>query len=135
MPNVPAEPWTLKADPGGFPVRWCDAAAARWRAEGWWRDTTLVDAARAAVAEDPARVLLIEGEVVLTRGAAWEQALRLAAFFRSRGLAPGDVVSFQLPNWIEASIIALAARMAGLVVNPSIAVPSSPTSSPIAGRS
>lgn len=110
--------WTLKTDRSGFPVRWSDEAAARYRAEGWWRDTTLVDAARAAVAADPGRVLLIEGERRLARGAAWDQALRLAGFLRDRGLVPGDVVSFQLPNWIEASIIALAARMMGLVVNP-----------------
>ena len=34
------------------------------------------------------------------------------------GLKPGDVVSFQLPNWIEAAVIALAARRCGLVLNP-----------------
>jgi acyl-CoA synthetase (AMP-forming)/AMP-acid ligase II len=33
-------------------------------------------------------------------------------------LKPGDVVSFQLPNWIETAIIALAARMSGLIINP-----------------
>src|SRR5262249_61182715 len=40
------------------------------------------------------------------------------AFFLSRGLEPGDIVSFQLPNWIEAATIALAARRCGLVLNP-----------------
>ncbi|TVV76643.1 AMP-binding protein [Sphingomonas solaris] len=108
----------MKTDPSGFRIRWSDEMAARYRREGYWRESTLVDAARAAVAEDPARVLLIEGETRLTRGQAWDQSLRLAAFFLSRGLKPGDVVAFQLPNWIEASIIALAARMTGLIVNP-----------------
>ena len=108
----------MKTDPSGFRIRWSDEAAERYRREGYWRDSTLVDAARAAVAEDPARVLLIEGDTRLTRGEAWDQSLRLAAFFLSRGLKPGDVISFQLPNWIEASIIALAARMIGLIVNP-----------------
>src|SRR5262249_20658088 len=50
--------------------------------------------------------------------AAWDASSRLAAFFRSRGLRPGDVVSFQLPNWTEAAIIALATRRCGLVLNP-----------------
>src|SRR5262249_46378362 len=49
---------------------------------------------------------------------AWDAASRLVAFFLSRGLRPGDVVSFQLPNWIEAAVIALAARRCGLVLNP-----------------
>lgn len=110
--------WTLKQDPSGFSVRWSDEAAERYRREGFWQETTLVDAARRALAEDASRVLLIEGDRKLTRGEAWDQSLRIAGFFLSRGLRPGDVISFQLPNWIEASIIALAARMTGLVVNP-----------------
>lgn len=109
---------TIKNDPSGFPVRWSEELARRYIAEGFWRDETLVDVARAAVAQDPSRVLLIEGEITLTRGEAWDKALRLAAFFLSRGLRPGDVVSFQLPNWVEASIVGFATRMVGLVLNP-----------------
>src|SRR5262249_7089285 len=48
----------------------------------------------------------------------WDASSRLAAFFVSRGLEPGDVVSFQLPNWIEAAVIALAVRRCGLVLHP-----------------
>jgi acyl-CoA synthetase (AMP-forming)/AMP-acid ligase II len=54
----------------------------------------------------------------LTRADAWDAALRLASFFRACGLEPGDVVSFQLPNWSEAAIVALAVRLCGLVLNP-----------------
>jgi acyl-CoA synthetase (AMP-forming)/AMP-acid ligase II len=110
--------WGLKDDPGGFRIRWSAATANRYRAAGYWRDTTLVDVARAATEADPDRVLLTEGDQRLTRAEAWVAAARVAAFFRSRGLRPGDVISFQLPNWIESAIIALAARMEGLVVNP-----------------
>lgn len=110
--------WAMRTDPSGLSVRWSPAATARFRAEGHWLDTTLVDAARAAVVEAPERVLLIEGQTRLTRAEAWGHALRLAAFFRARGLAPGDVVSLQLPNWTESAIIALAARMSGLIINP-----------------
>lgn len=108
----------MKADVSGWSIRWSEETAARYRAEGHWRDATLVDAARAAVAEDPSRILLIEGDVRLTRGDAWEKALRLAGFFIARGLVPGDVVAFQLPNWIESAILALATRMIGIVINP-----------------
>ena len=108
----------LKRDPSGWDIRWSDDLAERYRAEGSWMDATLVDTARAAVAEDARRTLLIEGERHLTRGEAWDQALRVAGFFLSRGLKPGDVVSFQLPNWTEAAILALAARMVGVVINP-----------------
>lgn len=110
--------WSLRTDPSGFLARSSEEAAHRYRAEGHWRDATLVDAARAALRDAPDRVLLIEGDKRLTRAEAWDKALRLVAFFHARGLGPGDVVAFQLPNWIETAIIALAARMAGLVINP-----------------
>jgi acyl-CoA synthetase (AMP-forming)/AMP-acid ligase II len=99
-------------------TRWSDDAAAHYRAAGYWRDETLADVARRACREAPDRLLLIEGDRRLTRAEAWDAASRLAAFFLSRGLEPGDVVSFQLPNWIEAAVIALAARRCGLVLNP-----------------
>ena len=107
--------WTMRSDPGGFATRWCDELAARYLSEGHWQASTLVDAARKALGADPDHVLLIEGERRLTRRDSWDQSLRLAAFFLSRGLKPGDVVSFQLPNWVESAVIALAARMTGLV--------------------
>lgn len=110
--------WTLRTDASGIQMRWSDAAAQAWREAGHWRDETLADVARAAVAEDPEHVLLIEGERRVTRAEAWDQALRLAGFFRDRGLEPGDVVSFQLPNWVETAAIALAARICGLIINP-----------------
>jgi acyl-CoA synthetase (AMP-forming)/AMP-acid ligase II len=110
--------WTMKTDPSGLQTRWNAQMAERWLAEGSWRPGTLTDIARAMVAEDPDHVLLIEGERRLTRAETWEQSLRLARFFLSRGLKPGDVISFQLPNWAETAVIALAARMCGLIVNP-----------------
>ncbi len=108
----------MKTDPSGWSIRWSDELAERYRAEGHWRNDTLVDAARAAVAEDPARILLIEGDNKLSRGDAWAQALRLAGFFLESELKPGDVVAFQLPNWTESAILALATRMTGIVINP-----------------
>lgn len=109
---------TLRTDPSGFAIRASDELTRRYLAEGYWQNATLVDTARAAVQAEPGRTLLIEGSLRLTRLDAWGQALQLCAFFAERGLKPGDVISLQLPNWTEAAIIALAARMAGLVINP-----------------
>jgi acyl-CoA synthetase (AMP-forming)/AMP-acid ligase II len=110
--------WSLRTDPSGFATRWSEDAAASYRAAGYWRDETLADVARRTCGEAPDHLLLIEGDRRVTRAQAWEAASRLAAFFLARGLVPGDVVSFQLPNWIEAAIIALAARRCGLLLNP-----------------
>lgn len=110
--------WTMKTDPSGLRTRWSDELAARYFAEGHWQAGTLVDAARARVAADPGRIFQVEGDLHVTRGEVWDQSLRLARFFLERGLEPGDVVAFQLPNWTETPVIALAARMCGLIVNP-----------------
>lgn len=110
--------WALKTDPSGLQTRWCQELADFYLAERHWADTTLVDAARTAVAASPDHTFQIEGERKMTRAEVWNQSLRLAGFLLSRGLRPGDVVSFQLPNWMEAAVIALAARMCGLIINP-----------------
>jgi acyl-CoA synthetase (AMP-forming)/AMP-acid ligase II len=110
--------WTMNTDPSGFMTRWSEDLAQRYLAEGHWTPTTMVDAARRAVSASPDHVYQIEGERRVTRREVWEEALRLSRFFLERGLLPGDVVSFQLPNWTETAAIALASRMCGLVINP-----------------
>ena len=109
---------SLRTDPSGLRIRWSEEAEQQYREAGYWLDETLVDAARRALKADPDRVMLVEGDRRLTRREAWNDALKMAAFFRSRGLRSGDMVSFQLPNWVEAAVFALAARMLGLVINP-----------------
>ena len=110
--------WISKTDVSGFQVRWCEELASRWFDEGHWRNETLVDAARRRMAENPEALFQIEGERRVTRSEVWDASLRLAGWFLSRGLKPGDVISFQLPNWTETPVIGLAARMCGLVINP-----------------
>lgn len=110
--------WTKKRDLSGFETRWCQELAKSYLDAGHWTDTTVVTSARTAVEAAPDHVFQIEGEASMTRAQVWEQALRLAGFFQSRKFVPGDVVSLQLPNWMETAVIALAARMCGLVINP-----------------
>ncbi|MFV8817964.1 AMP-binding protein [Haliea sp. E17] len=108
----------IRRDIGGFPLRWSEEHARQWIEAGYWRRETLADVARERVAEDPDKVLLIESDREFTRGEIYDAALRLAGFFVERGASAGDVVAFQLPNWSESAVIALAARMLGLVINP-----------------
>src|SRR5581483_12519107 len=49
-------------------------------------------------------------------------ARQLASAFAEMGLKAGDVVSFQLPNWVETMIINLAAGLSGIVVNPIVPI-------------
>ncbi len=112
----------MRADPSGWQVRLDDALIATRVAAGEWRNLTLVDHARQRVAEDANAPLLIDGGMTFSRRMVFDDARRLAASFQQRGLKPGDVISFQLPNWHEAAVIILAAAMAGLVINPLVPI-------------
>jgi acyl-CoA synthetase (AMP-forming)/AMP-acid ligase II len=46
------------------------------------------------------------------------QALTLASGLRDRGIVAGDVIAFQLPNWVEAAFVFYAASFLGAVVMP-----------------
>ena len=49
-------------------------------------------------------------------------ARRLGCVLAERGLRPGHVVSFQLPNWHEAVLIEVACAYAGYVCNPIVPI-------------
>ncbi len=110
--------WTIRRDVGGFPLRWSEEYATQWREAGYWRDETLADIAKARTEANPDKTLLIEDGRSITRSEIYSASLRLANYFVEQGAKPGDVVAFQLPNWSESAVIALAARMLGLVINP-----------------
>lgn len=82
----------------------------------------MAEFARQRFEEHPHRVQLIDGDMPLTCADLYLRAQRLAGYFLSIGLRIGDVISFQLPNWWEASVIDLAASMTGVVVNPIVPI-------------
>src|SRR5215210_2488153 len=102
---------------GQFSIRWDEARARTAYSEGWWVRETLADALSRAAAEEPGRVLLIDGEARLDAATLDLRARRMAAALASR-MAPGSVVSFMLPNWHEAAVVYLGATLAGMVANP-----------------
>ena len=53
-----------------------------------------------------------------TVGDVYEEALRVAGGLRALGLGPGDVVAFQLPNWVEAAVTFYACAMLGVTLVP-----------------
>jgi acyl-CoA synthetase len=95
--------------------------ARRYRAEGYWGDDTLGQLLAGAIAERPDLVMKIRSAVRPwsgTFGDVLALARRLAGSLRARGVGPGDVVAFQLPNWVEAAATFWAAAMLGAVVTP-----------------
>ena len=101
----------------GRSIRWDEARAQQAYSGGFWVRDTLADALAHAVAEEPDRVLIIDGTVRLTARDLHRRATALARMMADR-LPPGSVVSFMLPNWHEAAVIYLAATLAGMVAHP-----------------
>jgi acyl-CoA synthetase (AMP-forming)/AMP-acid ligase II len=93
----------------------------RYEAEGWWtRDTMgdLLARGLGAVPETEFRVHSATRPWAGTFGDVERVARRLAAGLRARGVGPGDVVAFQLPNWMEAAAVFWASAFLGAVVVP-----------------
>ncbi len=61
---------------------------------------------------------LIDGDVRLSFADWLERSESLAAAMHGLGIRPGDVVSFQLPNWWEAAVVFCATARIGAIVNP-----------------
>jgi acyl-CoA synthetase (AMP-forming)/AMP-acid ligase II len=112
----------VQTDISGWVTRLSDEDIARYTASGAWRNITLADCAARLVQRVPDRPAVVEGETAMSFGRLFDEAQRLAAALRGRGLRPGDVISFQLPNWVETMVINLAACLAGLVVNPIVPI-------------
>ena len=78
---------------------------------------TLADALERAARDTPERVLVVDGDRRLDCQSLHRQAHALAQALLARAAA-GSVISFMLPNWIEAAPIYLGATLAGMVVHP-----------------
>ena len=103
--------------PNGWRIRWNEALAQQARADGWWTDRTAAQALLETAASDPTRVLLVDGDTQVTATQLAAQAQQLASAMLSRA-APGNVISFMLPNWHEAAAIYFGATLAGMVAHP-----------------
>lgn len=85
---------------------------------GYWRDDPLHRCLFDAAGRRPDEVLWDDGCESLTVGDAAERARSLAGGLASLGIRRGDVVSFQLPNWVEAGVVFFATSLLGGILNP-----------------
>ncbi|QNA75292.1 AMP-binding protein [Streptomyces sp. So13.3] len=108
-----------------------EEVAARFRAEGWWRDETFLYDLYRTAATDPGRPAIVSQRIhrpadrrTVTVSYA-QLALyvdRFAAALDRLGIGAGDPVAFQLPSWWEAAALTLACLRVG-----ALAVPVLPT--------
>jgi acyl-CoA synthetase (AMP-forming)/AMP-acid ligase II len=93
----------------------------RYRDEGWWTDETLGQTVAQGLATMGDLEFNVYSSVRPWRGTFGEvhrKARALAGALSARGVGPGDVVVFQLPNWVEAGVTFWAAAYLGAVVVP-----------------
>ena len=97
------------------------ALAQQYRDSGWWGDDTLGQFVAAQIAHDRDAHFRVHSQVRPYTGTVGDVDLiarRLAAGLRRRGVEPGNVVAFQLPNWMEAAAVFWASAYLGAVVVP-----------------
>src|SRR6185503_3675504 len=89
-----------------------DARRARHEASGEWPQPSLAALLDERVRRTPDRLFVIEGKREGARSYTFRdvhtRALRMAAGLRRLGVEPGDVVAWQLPNWVEGAALAVA---------------------------
>ena len=88
---------------------------ARWRADSIWTDETLIDRLTAARGD---HLAVVDGDVRLSVAELRDRSARVAAGLAARGIRPGDVVAWQLPNWWEAVVLCWAIWRCGAVASP-----------------
>ncbi|GAA1862766.1 hypothetical protein GCM10009836_48870 [Pseudonocardia ailaonensis] len=100
-----------------------DDEQARHNVEaGFWAGNPVDSYLAAAAIRTPAAVAVVDRGRRWTYGELDGAVNRFASALRGRGVGPGDVVSWLLPNWTEAIVVHLAAIRAGAVSNPIIPI-------------
>ena len=109
----------LKTDPI-LPAARLDAM----RRAGYWSERTVLDYLDRRIAETPERIAIVDhnsmtGErTALSYGELGRRVERIALGLARLGLARGEVLSFQLPNWWQFTALHLAAMRLGAISNP-----------------
>jgi acyl-CoA synthetase len=93
----------------------------RYLAEGWWTGDGIGDMVAAGLGAMRDATFAVHSRFRPWRGTIGEvddAARAFAGGLRDRGIGPGDVVVFQLPNWMEAAVTFWGAAYAGVIVVP-----------------
>lgn len=98
-----------------------DELVKRYEERGWWTQDTIADLLTRGLKAAPETEFRVHSAVRPWSGTFRDVervARRLAGGLRSRGVGPGDVVAFQLPNWMEAAAVFWASAFLGATVVP-----------------
>lgn len=95
--------------------------AERYARAGWWTQDTVGELLARGLKDHSGIKFQVHSSTrpwLGTFSDVERTARRLAAGLRARGVGTGDVIAFQLPNWMEAAAIFWASALLGAVVVP-----------------
>ena len=113
VPTPVADRWNLRTVPPDL--------VDRYTSEGWWTDDTLGSTVAAGLANLAETRFAVHSDMRPFEGTFGEidrAARSFAASLHAEGVGPGDVIVFQLPNWVEAAITFWGAAYLGATVVP-----------------
>jgi non-ribosomal peptide synthetase component E (peptide arylation enzyme) len=100
-----------------FATRLTDDLIARYQQSGHWGSETFYAILSARAAAHPARIAIVDRGRRVTYAELKARVDRVAAGFAALGIGSGDVVTIQLPNWVEFAYVFFALERLGAVAN------------------
>jgi glutaryl-CoA dehydrogenase/cyclohexanecarboxylate-CoA ligase len=105
-----------------FETRLNDELIAKYTDAGFWVNRVITDYLDEWAERTPDKIAFIDSRREVTYAALRAEADRCALGLLELGIEPGDVVSFQLPNWIDWVVLHYACTRIGAVSNPLIPI-------------
>lgn len=98
--------------------RYSDADIARYYELGFWQPVSFNGLIAEQVQQHPDRTFVFDSTTSLTYREFAERALSLAVGLKRAGIAKGDRVAVQLPNWTDFPVVAAAVSRIGAILVP-----------------
>ncbi|MBD0021383.1 AMP-binding protein [Gordonia pseudamarae] len=96
--------------------------SAAYHDGGYWPDRVITDYLDDYARQTPDKTAFVDHRREITYAQLRDEVDRCALGLLELGVRPGDVVSFQIPNWIEWVVVHYAASRIGAVSNPLIPI-------------
>ena len=91
-----------------FATRLTDDLIARYQQSGHWGSETFYAILSARAAAHPDRIAIVDRGRRVSYAELKTRVDRVAAGFAALGIGSGDVVTIQLPNWVEFAYVFFA---------------------------
>lgn len=85
---------------------------------GDWSDSTVFDFFQNVVEEQPKKIAVVDKRGQISYADLYNKVIQISNGMLKHNIKKGDIISVQLPNWVENVIVYLACTRLGAVYNP-----------------